>query len=139
MVPVGDKIKALAKAKDLSIPQFAKALGYERADNFYSIASGRSKPGWEIIEAIARAFPDVNLEWLLRDDPQMLLSPAHMNDQESIGTVQDGTVQDGTVQEPQLALLNAELRHKEAQLAEKDKRLADKDKIIELLEKMVKP
>ncbi len=129
MVPVGDKIKALAKAKDLSIPQFAKALGYERADNFYSIASGRSKPGWEIIEAIARAFPDVNLDWLLRDDPQMLLSPAHMNDQESIGTVQ----------EPQLELLKAELRHKEAQLAEKDKRLADKDKIIELLEKMVKP
>ncbi len=125
MVPVGDKIKALAKAKDLSIPQFAKALGYERADNFYSIASGRSKPGWEIIEAIARAFPDVNLDWLLRDDPEMFISQP----------VAPQPPAPSMVNEPSIELLQVELRGKQAQLEEKEKRLADKDKIIELLEK----
>jgi transcriptional regulator with XRE-family HTH domain len=125
MVPVGDKIKDLAKAKDLSIPQFAKALGYERADNFYSIASGRSKPGWEIIEAIARAFPDVNLDWLLRDDPEMFISrPAPPQPPAP-----------PAVSEPSIELLQVELRAKQAQLEEKEKRLADKDKIIQLLEK----
>ncbi len=125
MVPVGEKIKALAKAKDLSIPQFAKALGYERADNFYSIASGRSKPGWEIIEAIARTFPDVNLDWLLRDDPEMFKSQ----------TVAYQSPAPTVVSEPGIELLQVELRGKQAQLEEKEKRLADKDKIIELLEK----
>ena len=129
MVPVGDKIKALAKAKDLSIPQFAKALGYDRADNFYSIASGRSKPGWEIIEAIARAFPDVNLDWLLRDDPEMFISQS----------VPPQPPAPPVINEPSIELLQVQLRGKEAQLEEKEKRLADKDKIIELLEKMVKP
>jgi len=124
MATIGDKIKAFAKAKDLSIPQLAKTLGYDRADNFYSIANGRSKPGWEIIEGLAHKFPDLNLDWLLRDDPQMLLSLDYETNQNDCLSVQ----------EPQLALLKAELRHKEAQLAEKDKRLADKDKIIELLE-----
>jgi transcriptional regulator with XRE-family HTH domain len=125
MLHVGDKIKALAKAKDLSIPQFAKALGYERADNFYSIASGRSKPGWEIIEAIARAFPDVNLDWLLRDDPEMFISRL----------VPPQLPAPQVVNEPSIELLQVELRGKEAQLEEKEKRLADKDKIIQLLEK----
>jgi transcriptional regulator with XRE-family HTH domain len=125
MIPVGDKIKALAKAKDLSIPQFAKALGYDRADNFYSIASGRSKPGWEIIEAIARAFPDVNLDWLLRDDPEMFISHP----------VTPQPPAPSVVSEPSIELLQVELRGKQAQLEEKEKRLADKDKIIDLLEK----
>lgn len=68
MVSIHEKFKILIKELDLTIPQFAKELGYERADNFYSITSGRSKPGWDIIEAIARTFPQVNLDWLLRDN-----------------------------------------------------------------------
>lgn len=71
MVSIHDKFKILIKELDLTIPQFAKELGYERADNFYSITSGRSKPGWEIIEAIARTFPQVNLDWLLRDEEKV--------------------------------------------------------------------
>jgi transcriptional regulator with XRE-family HTH domain len=122
---VGEKIKALAKAKDLSIPQLAKALGYDRADNFYSIVSGRSKPGWEIIEAIARTFPDVNLDWLLRDDEEMFITRP-LTGQPPAPAV---------VSEPAIELLQVELRGKQAQLEEKEKRLADKDKIIELLEK----
>jgi transcriptional regulator with XRE-family HTH domain len=131
MVPVGEKIKALAKAKDLSIPQFAKALGYDRADNFYSIASGRSKPGWEIIEAIARTFTDVNLEWLLRDDSEMFVSPPLTQQPPALQQPPAPTV----VSEPSIELLQVELKGKQTQLEEKEKRLADKDKIIELLEK----
>ncbi len=127
---VGEKIKALAKAKDLSIPQLAKALGYDRADNFYSIASGRSKPGWEIIEAIARTFTDVNLDWLLRDDPEMFISPP-VTPPPALQQPPAPAV----VSEPSIELLQVQLRGKEAQLEEKEKRLADKDKIIELLEK----
>ena len=128
---VGEKIKARAKAKDLSIPQLAKALGYDRADNFYSIASGRSKPGWEIIEAIARTFTDVNLNWLLRDDPEMFVSPPVTQQPPALQQPPAPAV----VSEPSIELLQVQLRGKEAQLEEKEKRLADKDKIIELLEK----
>jgi transcriptional regulator with XRE-family HTH domain len=128
---IGEKIKALAKAKDLSIPQLAKALGYDRADNFYSIASGRSKPGWEIIEAIARTFTDVNLDWLLRDDAEMFVSPPLTQQPLALQQPSAPTV----VSEPSIELLQVELKGKQAQLEEKEKRLADKDKIIELLEK----
>jgi uncharacterized protein YutE (UPF0331/DUF86 family) len=76
MVSIHEKFKILTKELDLTIPQFAKELGYERADNFYSITSGRSKPGWEIIEAIARTFPQVNLDWLLRDEGNVFKSPS---------------------------------------------------------------
>jgi hypothetical protein len=125
MVPVGDKIKALAKAKDCPFPSSPKALGYERADNFYSIVSGRSKPAGKLLKPLPGPFPDVNLDWLLRDDPEMFISRPVIP-QPPAPTV---------VSEPSIELLQVELRAKQAQLEEKEKRLADKDKIIQLLEK----
>jgi transcriptional regulator with XRE-family HTH domain len=131
MATIGEKIKALAKAKDLTVPQLAKALGYDRADNFYSITSGRSKPGWEIVEAIARIFPDVNLDWLLRDHPDMFFDAA----QPDHGIT--GWPSPDLPPDTRIALLEAELRFARTQMLEKEKRLADKDRIIDQKDKII--
>ena len=46
--------------------RFAKEVGYKRPDNIYNVYTGRTKPSWEMLEAIAARFTDLNMNWLIR-------------------------------------------------------------------------
>jgi phage repressor protein C with HTH and peptisase S24 domain len=51
--------------------RFAKEVGYKRPDNIYNVYTGRTKPSWEMLEAIATRFTDLNMNWLIRGSGTM--------------------------------------------------------------------
>lgn len=59
-----DRFKRLLEEKDLTATRFA-ALIKVNASAMSHILNGRSKPGFDVLDKIAQAFPDVNLNWLI--------------------------------------------------------------------------
>ena len=59
-----DRFKQLLEEKGLTATKFA-ALIKVNASAMSHILNGRSKPGFDVLDKIAQAFPDVNLNWLI--------------------------------------------------------------------------
>ena len=58
------RLQQFLSAENLSQAQFADAIGVARA-SISHILAGRNKPGFDFIEKIALAYPDLSLEWLI--------------------------------------------------------------------------
>lgn len=59
-----ERFKQLLDEKKLTATRFA-ALIKVNASAMSHILNGRSKPGFDVLDKIAQAFPDVNLNWLI--------------------------------------------------------------------------
>lgn len=59
-----DRFKQLLEEKGLTATKFA-AIIKVNASAMSHILNGRSKPGFDVLDKIAQAFPDVNLNWLI--------------------------------------------------------------------------
>ncbi len=59
-----ERFKQLLDEKNLTATRFA-ALIKVNASAMSHILNGRSKPGFDVLDKIAQAFPDVNLNWLI--------------------------------------------------------------------------
>jgi len=59
-----ERFKQLLEEKNLTATRFA-ALIKVNASAMSHILNGRSKPGFDVLDKIAQAFPDVNLNWLI--------------------------------------------------------------------------
>lgn len=59
-----ERFKQLLKEKKLTATRFA-AIIKVNASAMSHILNGRSKPGFDVLDKIAQAFPDVNLNWLI--------------------------------------------------------------------------
>lgn len=59
-----ERFKQLLEEKKLTATRFA-ALIKVNASAMSHILNGRSKPGFDVLDKIAQAFPDVNLNWLI--------------------------------------------------------------------------
>ena len=59
-----ERFKLLLEEKGLTATKFA-ALIKVNASAMSHILNGRSKPGFDVLDKIAQAFPDVNLNWLI--------------------------------------------------------------------------
>ena len=57
-------LKQLLEEKNLTATRFA-AMIKVNASAMSHILNGRSKPGFDVLDKIAQAFPDVNLNWLI--------------------------------------------------------------------------
>jgi len=57
-------------AENISQSQFADNIGVARASVSHIIA-GRNKPGFDFVEKMARAFPALNIEWLITGKGKM--------------------------------------------------------------------
>ena len=57
-----ERFKQLLEEKGLTATKFA-ALIKVNASAMSHILNGRSKPGFDVLDKIAQAFPDVNLNW----------------------------------------------------------------------------
>ena len=57
-------------AENISQSQFADNIGVARASVSHIIA-GRNKPGFDFVEKMARAFPALNIEWLITGHGKM--------------------------------------------------------------------
>ena len=60
-------------AENISQSQFADNIGVARASVSHIIA-GRNKPGFDFVEKMARAFPALNIEWLITGRGKMYKS-----------------------------------------------------------------
>lgn len=59
-----ERFKQLLEEKGLTATKFA-AIIKVNASAMSHILNGRSKPGFDVLDKIAQAFPDVNLNWLI--------------------------------------------------------------------------
>lgn len=59
-----ERFKRLLEEKQLTATRFA-AIIKVNASAMSHILNGRSKPGFDVLDKIAQAFPDVNLNWLI--------------------------------------------------------------------------
>lgn len=68
---VSERFNALLKALNLSVPDLARKLGYERSDKLYNISKGKYLPSFEIMFDITMKFVSINANWLLTGEGSM--------------------------------------------------------------------
>ena len=59
-----ERFKQLLKEKKMTAAQFATLIKVN-ASAMSHILNGRSKPGFDVLDKIGQAFPDLNLNWLI--------------------------------------------------------------------------
>ena len=59
-----ERFKQLLKEKKVTAAQFASLIKVN-ASAMSHILNGRSKPGFDVLDKIGQAFPDINLNWLI--------------------------------------------------------------------------
>lgn len=121
---INDRINVLLDKLRINANTFSKAIGksYTAVDG---IVKGKSKPGFEFLEAILVAFPEVNPGWLLAGDGEMLK-----------GSLNQDKETDNYLKE-HLKTLEENFARLAAQLEAKDKQLEAADKRAEGLQRTV--
>jgi transcriptional regulator with XRE-family HTH domain len=66
-----DRILAIIKYFHLSPSDFAEEIGVQRSSISHLI-SGRNKPSLEFVQKILGRFPEINTDWLLNGNGEML-------------------------------------------------------------------
>lgn len=64
MKSMKDRLIAIIRQKQMSVSQFADAVGIQRS-TFHHIISGRNNPSLEVVSKIHTAYPDIDLDWLI--------------------------------------------------------------------------
>lgn len=64
------RLQQFLDAESISQAQLAETLGVARA-GISHILSGRNKPGFDFLEAMATRFPQISMDWLLTGKGRM--------------------------------------------------------------------
>lgn len=86
-----ERFKQLLEEKNLTATRFA-AMIKVNASAMSHILNGRSKPGFDVLDKIAQAFPEVNLNWLISGKGPIynnISSPQPMNQVQSPSLFQE--------------------------------------------------
>lgn len=75
-----ERFKQLLEEKNLTATKFASLIKVN-ASAMSHILNGRSKPGFDVLDKIGQAFPEVNLNWLISGKGNMYLSAAPVKKQ----------------------------------------------------------
>ena len=65
-----ERLNQIIEKKGLTATKFAAMIGVN-ASTISHILAGRNKPGFDIINNIAKTFPDLNLTWLITGNGSM--------------------------------------------------------------------
>ena len=68
------RLQQFLDAENISQAQLAETLGVARA-GISHILSGRNKPGFDFLEAMAVHYPQVSMDWLLTGKGRMYKAP----------------------------------------------------------------
>lgn len=80
---IGQRFAQLITALKLSNNAFAKSLGKSSTTINY-IVDEKNKPGFDVLEATLNAYPEVNPDWLIKGNGEMVVeSKATSNTEES--------------------------------------------------------
>jgi len=69
---VSERFKSLLSALNITVPELAKRLGYDRYDKLYNIYNAKYLPSFEILHDITKNFVGVNANWLLTGEGEIL-------------------------------------------------------------------
>lgn len=141
---VNQRLRQFIKSKKLTVQRFEELCGLS---NGY-VRSIKKAPGADKLEAIIRAFPDLNRGWLLSGEGEMISSiPAidvdidlklgghsqmAFNDINNIGDAKAQLI----LYRERIKLLESQLKNKDRELSEKDARIEELKTSNERLEKM---
>ncbi|MDJ1503539.1 helix-turn-helix domain-containing protein [Xanthocytophaga agilis] len=76
MKTTGEIFDAIVEALGISYAELAKKVGLSRPDLFYNMRAGKSNPGYETLQAIAKAYPQINCRFMLtgEGDPLIIMT-----------------------------------------------------------------
>jgi len=84
-----ERINSILKHYDLSSSQFADEIRVQRSSVSH-VLTGRNKPGFDFIQKILTAFPEVSAEWLITGVGKMLKEDkglaTELSNEETIGS-----------------------------------------------------
>ena len=66
-----DRLNAIIEKKGLSATKFATLIN-ANPSAISHLLKGRNKPGYDLLVNIAKAFPDISMDWLLTGKGEML-------------------------------------------------------------------
>ncbi|MDJ1498803.1 hypothetical protein QNI19_38090 [Cytophagaceae bacterium DM2B3-1] len=72
MKTVPEIFDELIEALGTNYNELAKTIGLNRSDKFYNLKSGKSTPNYETLQAIIKAYPQVNCRFLLTGEGEPL-------------------------------------------------------------------
>lgn len=124
---INGRIGELVKALKMSNNAFSKSIG-KSASTVNFIIDGRSKPSFDVLEAICDTYPDVNPAWLLKGEGEIwkvVSSPVATPDTYLQSYLEK--------LEEQFRRVVNQLETKDSQIEVKDRQLESKDRQIERL------
>jgi len=68
---IPDRLTTILNHYDLSAGAFADKLGIQKS-SISHLLSGRNKPSFQFLSKLAKAFPEINLNWFITGQGQML-------------------------------------------------------------------
>ena len=78
-----DRLNAIIEKKGLSATKFATLIN-ANPSAISHLLKGRNKPGYDLLVNIARAFPDISMDWLLTGKGEMYTDAENAEKRESI-------------------------------------------------------
>lgn len=85
-----DRFLQIISEKGISQQEMAERIGVDASTVSY-FCKGKRKPGFEILERIARAFPDVDLNWLITGISSESHIPNNCQDSSEISNSHDSS------------------------------------------------
>lgn len=102
-----ERFKQLLEEKNLTATRFA-AMIKVNASAMSHILNGRSKPGFDVLDKIAQAFPDVNLNWLISGKGPVYnnrISPVEIPEQQNKESSEQNRNEEKTANLPENAIV----------------------------------
>ena len=78
-----DRLNAIIEKKGLSATKFATLIN-ANPSAISHLLKGRNKPGYDLLVNIAKAFPDISMDWLLTGKGEMYTDAENAEKRESI-------------------------------------------------------
>jgi len=124
-----DRVSEYCKIKNIAISRFEKDSGL--SNGYFNQV--KKRPSLDKIESIERAFPDLNKEWLLTGEGEMLLKgdTAIASGDSSVAVNHNS----GSIATGDSAVLRERVAMLERLLEEKDKLLEEKERTIQIFMK----
>ncbi|MCM1030004.1 MAG: helix-turn-helix domain-containing protein [Oscillibacter sp.] len=78
-----NRLNAIIEGKGLSATKFATLID-ANPSAISHLLKGRNKPGYDLLVSIAKAFPDISMDWLLTGEGEMYNSSKNKGETESV-------------------------------------------------------
>jgi hypothetical protein len=126
-----EKINLLLNHFSLNPSDFAKILGLKYVQNIYDIQKDRADISKQMAAKIAAAFPDIDKNWLLTGEGEMI-NKSIVNSGTNNGVLVSGDFN-------QINLCEEKLKSAQLEIQYLKDTIKDKEEIIELLKTKIKP